>query len=86
MGEDGSLREKSVGHQRQFSLFLISLKPSLEMPFKKTSCDSLAWVVYNAGLWEKAHRSIVSFIIKNTLPSIQQLSYCNLSSHQSSRH
>lgn len=45
LGENGSLRGKLVGHQRQLFLFLISLKPSLEMPFKKTSCDSLARMV-----------------------------------------
>lgn len=86
VGKDEGLRGKLVGHQRQFCLLLISLNPTLEMSCRRISCDSLAWMVYNADAWESAYRNIVSFIFKNALLCIQQLSYCNLSSYQSSRH
>lgn len=85
-GEDrGSEREIGWAPETIY-LLPISLKPAYEMPFRRTSCDSLAWMLYDIDPCERAYRSIVSFIFESTLLSIQQLPYCNLRSHQSSRH
>ena len=75
----GKLKRATVEAQRNQSRRLLQ-------SFRKTSDEPLAWMLDHADPREKADRNFVSFISKNTFLSIQQLPYCNLSSHQSSRH
>lgn len=84
-GREGFSGESCLGTKASSACFQILLsQPSAS--FRKTSCEPLAWMLDHADPWEKAERNFVSFISKNTFLSIQQLPYCNLSSHQSSRH
>ena len=84
-GREGFWGESCLGTKASSASFQILLnQPS--MSFRKTSDEPLAWMLDHADPREKADRNFVSFISKNTFLSIQQLPYCNLSSHQSSRH
>ena len=78
-------RMKLFGYQ-VILLLPICLKPALDMPLRRTHNDFLARMVCNADPGKTAYRKRVSLILKNTLLFIQQQSYCDLSSHQSSRH